>query len=41
MEIVAARTLNALCVSLVVAWPVVFGAVFLWQWKRTAFLTCI
>jgi hypothetical protein len=38
MEVVAARTLNALYVWLDVAWLIVFGAILLWQRKRTAFL---
>jgi hypothetical protein len=38
MEVVAARTLNALYVYLDVVWLVIFGAILLWQRKRTAFL---
>jgi hypothetical protein len=38
MEVVAARTLNALYVYLDVAWLIIFGAILLWQRKRTAFL---
>ena len=38
MEVVAARTLNALYVYLDVAWLVIFGAILLWQRKRTAFV---
>ena len=38
MEVVAARTLNALYVYLDVAWLVIFGAILLWQKKRTAFV---
>jgi hypothetical protein len=38
MEVVAARTLNALYIYLDIAWLVIFGAILLWQQKRTAFL---
>jgi hypothetical protein len=38
MEVVAARTLNALYIYLDVAWLVIFGAILLWRKKRTAFV---
>jgi hypothetical protein len=38
MEVVAARTFNALYIYLDVAWLVIFGAILLWQKKRTAFV---
>jgi len=38
MEVVAARTLNALYIYLDVAWLIIFGAILLWQKKRTAFV---
>jgi len=38
MEVVAARTFNALYIHLDVAWLVIFGAILLWQRTRTAFV---
>ena len=38
MEVVAARTLNALYIYLDVTWLIIFGAILLWQKKRTAFV---
>jgi hypothetical protein len=38
VEVVAARTLNALTIYLDIAWLVVFGAILLWRKKRTAFV---
>jgi len=37
VEVVAARTLNALYIWLDIAWLGIFGAILLWRKKRTAF----
>jgi hypothetical protein len=37
VEVVAARTLNALYIYLDIAWLGIFGAILLWRKKRTAF----
>jgi hypothetical protein len=38
VEVVAARTLNALYIYLDIAWLGIFGAILLWRKKRTAFV---
>jgi hypothetical protein len=38
VEVVAARTLNALYIYLDFAWLAIFGAILLWRRKRTAFV---